>query len=121
MFIYFEWKNNVRIAIERLPTMQKVINNEHELAATAQTFSISTVGGKQFTIFAKNKKWGKGIFFLKKKEDFSCCIKWTKNGVELYEDFVAPTFKDGLLVESWMNGVGKVTFIEICCFASSDG
>jgi len=70
----------------KVPTMAKIINNQHETTPTATTFTITTSGGTDFTIFAKNKQWAK----------------------ELYEDFVAPTFKDGLNVESWMNGVGKI-------------
>lgn len=63
-----------------------VIDGKHQTTASAQTFTVTTVGGKAFTVFAKNKQWAQ----------------------ELYEDFVAPTLNDGLLVESWMNGVGRV-------------
>jgi len=72
-----------------VPTMQNVINNQAITTPTATTFQIQTAAGKQFTIFAKNKEWNN----------------------ELYEALIAPTIKDALFVETWINGVGTINSV----------
>jgi len=69
-----------------LPNLASLLNGNKVAAATATSFTISTLGGKSFTLFAKNRAWNSA----------------------LYLDLVAPTFSDGLYVESWLNGVGKI-------------
>jgi hypothetical protein len=44
----------------KIPTMAKIIKNQHTTTPTAQTFTVTTSGGVDFTIFAKNKEWDKG-------------------------------------------------------------
>jgi len=68
------------------PNFVQVINGAHSTIPNADVFSITTVGGRSYTLFAKTPFWGK----------------------ELYEDLVAPTFKDGLFTETWLNGRGNL-------------
>jgi len=72
-----------------VPTMQAVINMQPMTTAVATSFNIVTAGGKAFTIFAKNRQWNN----------------------ELYESLIAPTFKDDLFVETWINGVGTIASV----------
>ena len=65
-----------------MPSLAGVFKGQHSSGSEAKTFDITTVGGINITMFAKTRSWGK----------------------ELYGDFVAPTFNDGLYVESWLNG-----------------
>jgi deoxyribonuclease-2 len=70
----------------KLPSLAALLNGQKTKGATAQYFNITTAAGKNFVIFAKNREW----------DSF------------LYTDFVAPTLNDGLFVESWQNGIGKI-------------
>ena len=47
---------------------------------------LQSVGGVEFTSFAKAKRFNK----------------------ELYEDYVAPTLNDDFMVETWMHGKGNL-------------
>merc|ERR1711916_223054 len=47
---------------------------------------VTTVGGQKFTTFAKNAAWDS----------------------DLFEDLVAPKLDNGLLAETWMNGVNPL-------------
>ena len=47
---------------------------------------MTTVGGQKFTTFAKNAAWDS----------------------DLFEDLVAPKLDNGLLAETWMNGVNPL-------------
>jgi len=69
-----------------VPTMPAVIAMTPIKTSTATTFKFNTWQGKRFVMFAKNKEWNQ----------------------ELYEALIAPTFNDGLFVETWINGVGTI-------------
>lgn len=70
----------------KLPSLAALINGQKTSGASAIATNITTAGGKPFLVFAKNREWDS----------------------YLYTDLVAPTLNDGLYVESWLNGVGKV-------------
>lgn len=74
------WPNN--LAASAMPNMQTFIVNGANHFSTAGSFtdSLTSVGGDKFVLFAKNAKWGQ----------------------DLYSDLVAPAFKTGLIIESWM-------------------
>jgi len=69
-----------------LPTLAKVLAKKKASGAQVQMFNITTVAGKLFTVFAKNREWNS----------------------ELYLDAVAPYYSDGLYAETWLNGVGLI-------------
>jgi deoxyribonuclease-2 len=71
---------------KKLPSLASLLQGQKTKGATAQYFNITTSAGKNFVVFAKNREW----------DNF------------LYSDLVAPTLNDGLFVESWQNGVGKI-------------
>jgi len=58
----------------------------HNTTPGAQVFTVKSLGGNQFNVFAKNRQWNK----------------------ELYEYLVAPHFGAGMMVETWQNGIGKI-------------
>lgn len=71
----------------RLPNLQAVLDHKFVTQNPAnQTHQLTTVAGKSFLDFAKNAEWNS----------------------ELYENFVAPTLKSNLAVETWMNGSGPL-------------
>ena len=64
------------------------LNGNYINAASTMTQTITTLGGEQFTVFAKTAKWDN----------------------ELYSQLVAPTLRSSLWAETWIRGyaVGPV-------------
>lgn len=75
------------ILVNMLPNFKNLLNG---VKITSPPYwnleTITTLGGTEFKVFAKTGKFGK----------------------ELYADWVAPTLETNLLVETWLNGPGKL-------------
>jgi len=66
--------------------LQSVINAEKPTETAKHEITLRSSGGVTFTSFAKDGKWGE----------------------ELYTNFVAPSLKQSLFVETWQNGQGDL-------------
>eukprot|EP01139_Manchomonas_bermudensis_P014610 Amastigsp_a508696_247.p1 type:complete len:370 gc:universal Amastigsp_a508696_247:1180-71(-) len=76
------YDSNIPASFVGLDSLRSVIAGDFITEPGTSTITLNTTGGAAFVGLYKNKEWDK----------------------DLYEDFVAPTLHDGMLVQSWMQG-----------------
>jgi deoxyribonuclease-2 len=69
-----------------LPSLKKVIDGEYDKTNTNRLAELNTRGGQTVYHLAKSRSWG----------------------LDLYHDFVAPTFKGNVYSETWCLGTGTL-------------
>ncbi len=68
----------------QLPEFNDLVNGNHNSVSTNSTTPIQTVGGNDFTQFAKSQSYGE----------------------DLWDDLVAPYYKSEMNVDTWISGTG---------------
>lgn len=66
----------------------------NSFAPYTSNLTLTSIGGQQFSSFAKSGQWGKGTCFSSFKYSFIS---------DLYYDFVSPTLQTDLEVETWQH------------------